>query len=99
MQKEPQRCHELWKNFAYLRQLFKKKLSYLQLLFSESPIFCFQLANPGNTLRVEKQLISAEIFAPAIRPPTVPRSRVRITIMANNHRKHIEKLVNVLGNL
>ena len=99
LQKEPQRCHQLWKNVAYLRKLFEEKLPHLKLFSSESPIFCFQLANPGDALWVEKQLISAGIFAPAIRPPTVPTSRMRITMMANHHRKHIEKLVDVLGNL
>jgi 8-amino-7-oxononanoate synthase len=96
VQQEPQRRDRLWENVAYLRQLFAQQLPHLPLLPSQSPILCFQLGNAGEALRVGKQLISAGIFAPAIRPPTVPTSRVRITMMATHQREHIEKLVQVL---
>ncbi|MDJ0619981.1 MAG: 8-amino-7-oxononanoate synthase [Calothrix sp. MO_192.B10] len=99
VQQEPQRRDRLWSNVAYLRQLFAQQLPHLKLLPSESPILCFQLANAGEAVRVGKQLISAGIFAPAIRPPTVPTSRVRISMMATHQKKHIEKLVNVLADI
>jgi len=99
VQQEPQHRDRLWKNVVYLQRLVKQELPSLQLLPSQSPIICFQLANAGEALRVGKQLISAGIFAPAIRPPTVPTSRIRISIMATHQKVHIEKLVTVLGEL
>ena len=96
IQQEPQHRDRLWENVAYLQQLVKQELPSLQLLPSQSPIICFQLANAGEALRVGKQLISAGIFAPAIRPPTVPTSRIRISMMATHQKVHIEKLVKVL---
>ena len=97
VQQEPQRRDRLWKNVAYLRQLFAELLPHLQLLPSQSPILCFQLANAGDAVRVGKELISAGIFAPAIRPPTVPTSRVRVTMMATHEREHIDKLAQALA--
>ncbi len=96
VQQEPQRRNQLWENVAYLKQLVQQELPNLKLLPSESPIICFQLANAGEAVRVGKQLISGEIFAPAIRPPTVPTSRIRISLMTTHQKVHIEKLVKVL---
>ncbi len=96
VQQEPQRRDRLWENVVYLQQLVKQELPSLQLLPSQSPIICFQLANAGEAVRVGKQLISAGIFAPAIRPPTVPTSRIRISMMATHQKAHIEKLVKAL---
>ena len=96
VQQEEQRRIQLWENVAYLKQLVQEQLPNLKLLPSESPIICFQLANPGEAVRLGRQLISAGIFAPAIRPPTVPTSRIRISMMATHQKVHIEKLVNVL---
>ncbi|WP_088241528.1 8-amino-7-oxononanoate synthase [Calothrix rhizosoleniae] len=96
VQQEPQRRNQLWENVAYLKQLVQQELPNLKLLPSESPIICFQLANAGEAVQVGKQLISGGIFAPAIRPPTVPTSRIRISLMATHQKVHIEKLVKVL---
>lgn len=94
--KEPQHRMQLWNNVNYLKKLLQG-LPSLKLLPSESPILCFQLANAGEALEVGKQLKQAGIFAPAIRPPTVPTSRIRISLMATHQIAHIEKLVSVLA--
>ncbi|MBD2628693.1 8-amino-7-oxononanoate synthase [Trichormus variabilis] len=96
VQQEPQRRQQLWQNVDYLKQLIKEHLPNLQLLPTESPILCFQLSDAGTALKAGKQLREAGIFAPAIRPPTVPTSRIRITMMATHEKEHIEKLVEVL---
>ena len=93
---EPQRRMQLWHNVEYLKELLQKHLPELKILPSSSPILCFQLANAADALKVGKYLKDAGIFAPAIRPPTVPTSRIRITLMATHENIHIEKLVEVL---
>ncbi|MEA5551054.1 8-amino-7-oxononanoate synthase [Anabaena cylindrica UHCC 0172] len=96
VQQEPQRREQLWQNINYLKQLIYENLPNLNILPSESPILCFQLPDAATALKAGKHLREAGIFAPAIRPPTVPTSRVRITMMATHEKEHIEKLVDVL---
>ncbi|MBE9008202.1 8-amino-7-oxononanoate synthase [Fortiea sp. LEGE XX443] len=93
---EPQRRNQLWRNVDYLKNLMQQQLPNLKLLPTESPILCFQLPSPADALRIGKHLKDAGIFAPAIRPPTVPTSRIRISVMATHEAAQIEKLVTVL---
>lgn len=90
---EPQRREKLWRNVNYLQ----KELSGLNLLPSQSPIICIELSSAETALNKAKQLQSAGIFAPAIRPPTVPTSRLRISVMATHQLEHLQKLVTVLS--
>jgi 8-amino-7-oxononanoate synthase len=97
VQTEPQRRVQLWENVDYLKKLMQSQLSHLPLLPTASPILCFQLPSAANALNIGKQLQEAGIFAPAIRPPTVPTSRIRISVMATHQAAHIAKLVSVLN--
>lgn len=97
IQQEPSLRANLWKNVAYLKQLISQQLPQLKLLPSESAILCFQLNNPTEALKVGQKLKDAGIFAPAIRPPTVPTSRIRISLMATHEIGHIERLVEALS--
>jgi 8-amino-7-oxononanoate synthase len=99
VQQEPQRRQQLWQNVDYLKRLIKEDLPNLQLLPTESAILCFQLADAATALKAGKQLREAGIFAPAIRPPTVPTSRIRISVMTTHEKEHIEKLVEVLKSM
>ncbi|WP_066425783.1 8-amino-7-oxononanoate synthase [Anabaena sp. 4-3] len=99
IQQEPQRRIQLWQNVDYFKQLLQQQLPHLKLLPSESPIFCVQLSSATAALQAGKQLKASGIFAPAIRPPTVPTSRIRISFMATHQAAHIEKLVGVLKKL
>ncbi|MFN6570858.1 8-amino-7-oxononanoate synthase [Dendronalium sp. ChiSLP03b] len=99
VQQEPQRRVQLWRNVDYLKKLLQQQLLNLKLLPSESPIVCFQLPSASEALQVGKQLRQAGIFAPAIRPPTVPTSRLRISLMATHELKHIDKLIAELNNI
>ncbi len=94
VQQEPQRRNQLWANVDELKKLLQ--LPKLKLLASESPILCFQLPNAAAALEAGKQLKASGIFAPAIRPPTVPTSRIRISLMATHESIHIQKLVEAL---
>ena len=99
VQQEPQRRAQLWQNVAQLKQVIQQRLPNLILLPSSSPILCFQLPTAADALKAGKQLKAAGIFAPAIRPPTVPTSRIRISLMATHQPAHIHKLVEILAQL
>lgn len=96
---EPQRHQQLWHNIDYLKQLFAEQLPNLKLLPSESSILCFQLADAAAALQVGYQLRNAGILAPAIRPPTVPTSRIRLSVMATHRATHIDRLISALNQL
>ncbi|BAY23201.1 8-amino-7-oxononanoate synthase [Calothrix sp. NIES-2100] len=96
VQQEPQRRTQLWENVDYLKKLMQQQVSELKLLPSESPIICFQLPTAADALKAGKYLKDAGIFAPAIRPPTVPTSRIRISAMATHQATHIDRLVAAL---
>jgi 8-amino-7-oxononanoate synthase len=97
IQQEPERRAQLWRNVNTLKQLFSQQLPNLKLLPSESPILCFQLESPSEALTAGHKLKTSGIFAPAIRPPTVPTSRIRICVMATHEPAHIQQLVTALG--
>ncbi|MGB5710313.1 MAG: 8-amino-7-oxononanoate synthase [Waterburya sp.] len=81
--------NQLWQNINYLKQ----QLGNLELLPTESPILCINLHTPEVALGKAQQLIDAGIFAPAIRPPTVPTSRIRLSLMATHQRQHLDLLL------
>jgi len=95
VKKEPTRRNQLWENINYLKDLMSN-LPNLKVLPSESAIVCFQVESAAEALKIGNYLKSSGIFAPAIRPPTVPTSRIRISLMATHQQSHIEKLVEVL---
>ncbi len=98
VKQEPQQRIQLLRNVEYLKELMQD-LPNLQLLPSSSSILCFQLATAADALKAGKCLKEAGIFAPAIRPPTVPTSRIRISVMATHEQAHIEKLGVALHNI
>ncbi|MDZ7957688.1 MAG: 8-amino-7-oxononanoate synthase [Aulosira sp. DedQUE10] len=99
VQQEPQRRNQLWANVDYLKKLIQEQVFDLELLPSESPILCFQLPSAAEALKAGKYLKDTGIFAPAIRPPTVPTSRMRISVMATHQATHLEKLVAALRDI
>lgn len=99
VQQEPERRQQLWENVDYLKHLVIENLPNLKILPTASPILCFQLPDAATALTVGQKLKEAGIFAPAIRPPTVPTSRIRITVMSTHEPAHLEKLVNTLKDM
>ncbi len=97
VEKEPTRRRQLWENINYLKDLMSG-LENLKILPSESAIVCFQVESAAEALKIGNYLKESGIFAPAIRPPTVPTSRIRISLMATHQQSHIEKLVEALKN-
>jgi 8-amino-7-oxononanoate synthase len=96
VQQEPERRTQLHCNVDTLKQLMQEQLPHLKLLPSESPILCFQLANATDALAAGQKLKASGIFAPAIRPPTVPTSRIRISVIATHELAHLRQLVDAL---
>lgn len=93
IQQEPRRRVRLWQNIDHLTQL-------LQITpIPQSPIICLPLKNPEMALQASTELKAAGIFAPAIRPPTVPTSRIRITLMATHEISHLEQLATAISKL
>lgn len=79
---------QLWHNVSLLKQ----ELSEFNLLPSNSPIICLSLETPTEALAIAKKLKATGIFAPAIRPPTVPTSRLRFSVMATHEPSHLQQL-------
>lgn len=102
VQQDPDRRNQLWQNVAYLKQTLTQALAdqtnaAIKLLPSESPILCLQVANPAIALCLGKHLRQAGFFVPAIRPPTVPTSRLRLTLMATHDNTHLQSFATVLS--
>lgn len=84
----------LWQNVTYLQGLLQQ--SHLVTLPSQSPIICIPYDTPQRALEASNWLRQFGIYAPAIRPPTVPTSRVRLTVMASHQTTDLDYLVKVL---
>jgi 8-amino-7-oxononanoate synthase len=95
VQQEPQRRKQLWDNVT----LLKKLISQQPLLPSDSQILCVPLPDVKTALKAAQTLKDHGIFAPAIRPPTVPTSRIRITIMATHTPDQIQQLASALESI
>lgn len=96
---------QLWQRVTQLKQALTIQLATedehqtMQLLPSESPILCVQMPTPAAVLTASQQLLDQGIFAPAIRPPTVPTSRIRISVMATHQPEQIDHLSKALGKI
>ncbi|MDY6781629.1 MAG: 8-amino-7-oxononanoate synthase [Cyanobacteriota bacterium] len=88
---------QLWRNINYLKQHLLR--ANIDLLPSESPILCIGLKTPKEALLMAEKLKEAGIFAPAIRPPTVPTSRLRLSVMATHELEHLQKVVDVVKSI
>ena len=91
MQREPERRARLWANrerlFSGLTQLG------FSLSPSVSPIMPILIGNAKTALSFAEHLFAEGVYAPAIRPPTVPEatSRVRVTVTSEHLPDHIEQ--------
>lgn len=96
VQAEPERRDRLWHNRRYLETSLTQHLADLPpsftLLPSESPILCLQVDRPTTALALSQTLLERGSFVPAVRPPTVPTSRLRITLMATHTTEQIQQL-------
>ncbi len=87
----------LWKN----RKRLYEGLTRLgfETLNSESPIVPILIGDAKDALKAARHLYENRIFAPAIRPPTVPegKSRIRFSVTSAHTNDNIDLLLNCLN--
>lgn len=114
IQTEPERRDRLWQNITHLQQqlgagqnegfssanlqMTALRPPALCLLPSNSPIVCLTVDSPAAVLRLGEALLQAGLFVAAVRPPTVPTSRLRITVMATHECSQLEQLATGIKN-
>ncbi len=99
LNQEPQRLTQLSQNARYLEQQIDLLLAdippaqwqYVKRLPSDSAIVCLQVKDAATVLRLSAQLKSKGVLVSAVRPPTVPVSRLRMSVMATHTRAHLDQ--------
>lgn len=96
LQNEPERRQRLWDNRNYLFSELKD-LEF-QLTNTQSPIIPIILESPNAALKLSEALYEADIYIPAIRPPTVSKdsSRLRLTISSEHTKDQLQEVANKL---
>lgn len=96
-EKEPERRSRLNALSAALRG--KLKALGIDTGASETQIIPAVFGSLEKTLTLSKILFDSGVFAPAIRPPTVPEGqcRLRFSLTSDHTREDIDKLINVIG--
>jgi 7-keto-8-aminopelargonate synthetase-like enzyme len=96
---EPWRRDRLWEN----RTRFVIGLHSLGISTgdSETPIIPVIIGEAERALAAAQRIFDEGVFAPAIRPPTVPEdsARIRATVMATHSDEDIDEAVRVFGRL
>ncbi len=91
IQREPERRARLWAN----RERLFSGLTRLGFTLSPSvsPIMPILIGNPEIALSFAEHLLTEGLYAPAIRPPTVPAgtSRIRVTVTSEHTPSHIDQ--------
>ncbi|MEG4852508.1 8-amino-7-oxononanoate synthase [Microcoleus sp. B5-D4] len=95
VQQEPERRVRLRQNIETFKYCAITN-HQLPISNSLSPIFTLPLKDAASALTVGSKLKEMGIFAPAIRPPTVSVSRIRISLMATHELAHLQQLVEAL---
>lgn len=98
VQAEPQRRQALWRNVDRLKDRLDETLDYgekpaFQRLPSESPILCLVGTSAQQVVAASQRFQELGLWVSAVRPPTVPTSRLRITLMATHTEAHLERLL------
>jgi 8-amino-7-oxononanoate synthase len=93
MQAEPARRERLWKNRARLASGLQQ-LGF-RLADSASPILPVLIGEAEKTMSLANRLFELGVYAPAIRPPTVPAgtSRIRLTVTSEHTDKQLDTVL------
>lgn len=96
IEQEPERRVRLWDNQARLAQGLLR--IGFQLAASESPILPIIVGDSDRAMTMARSLLEHGLYAPAIRPPTVPpaTSRIRLTITADHTIEQIDRALAIL---
>ncbi len=86
IEKVPEKMEKLQKNISFFRELTK--------INSQSAIFPLLIKTPEEAVKLSQKLYQNGFFVPAIRPPTVKQSRLRITVTSEHTEQEMELLWN-----
>ena len=88
---DPSRRARLWENRQYLWSGLTR-LGF-RLTDSASPILPIVVGDAPKTVAMADRLLELGVYAPAIRPPTVPRetSRIRATVTSEHSRTQLDQ--------
>ena len=91
LQREPQRRARLWANREHLFTGLQR--IGFTLAPSASPIIPILIGQADAAVKLSEQLLSNGVYAPAIRPPTVPdqTSRLRVTVTSEHSGAQIDQ--------
>lgn len=93
---EPERRARLWS----LRDRLHEGLRQIgfDTLDSRSPIIPLLVGDAETAFSLSQQLLAQGVYAPAIRPPTVPdgTSRIRMSVTAGHRPEQIDRVLDVL---
>jgi 8-amino-7-oxononanoate synthase len=99
IEKEPWRRERLWEN----RKRFADGMTALGFALGDSttPIMPVIMGGADKALLAASHLLKNGIYAPAIRPPSVPEgsSRIRATVMATHSAKDIDDALSAFRSL
>jgi 8-amino-7-oxononanoate synthase len=95
VQTEPHHREQLWQRVQQVKQGLTT-LAALELFASDSCILCLKTGTISQTMNLSNQLWERGFWVPAIRPPTVPTSRLRISMMSNHPKAALENFVTYL---
>lgn len=91
IEREPERRRRLWDN---RQRLFEglRRLGFT-MAPSVSPIMPIVIGRADTALRFAEHLLANDVFAPAIRPPSVPAdtSRIRVTVTSEHTPAQIDQ--------
>ncbi|MBL0386150.1 8-amino-7-oxononanoate synthase [Tumebacillus sp. ITR2] len=97
VQNEPDRRKHLLQRAARLRK--ELLLAGFNVLPSDTPILGVVIGAADEAVEFARELEAQGIYAPAIRPPTVPEgtSRIRLTLTASHTDADVERIVDALS--
>jgi len=98
-EQDSERRDRLWKN----RSRFVNGLNSIGISTgaSETPIIPIVIGDPGRALKASEKLFEYGIYAPSIRPPTVPANaaRIRTTVTAAHTAEEIDSALDIFRRL
>lgn len=95
LKENPDIVQKLQWNSTYLREGLKEK--GFDVLEGETAIIPLIIGGAEETLQFSARLEERGVFAPGIRPPTVPEdtSRIRITVMATHTQEQLDQAIDI----
>lgn len=99
---EPKRPRRLKQSATYLREQLESAgwpIEPITTTNPPTPIIPLIVGNEQDASALQAKLLDADIFAPAIRPPTVApgQSRVRLSLRCDLTRQDLDKVLEAIG--